>query len=203
MVHVHGLGDRVLPRFSAPEVWSRCGPSQRSYSSSFLPPWFSLFPAPHSACPVPPLLFTRGTEGVPALGPSGGSRLCPQARERLFITRGLLLPFFTGGRGGRRRPSSALQSDVWNGAPGVWARFHRREHPLALFLRSSRHCCGVLSRGPRGALGKRPQFLFFCQGRRHLSHVRINKRHFSLKKTTPSVLSLSVSLPLSFSFFET
>lgn len=182
MVHVHGLGDRVLPRFSAPEVWSRCGPSQRSYSSSFLPPWFSLFPAP---------------------GSSGGSRLCPQARERLFITRGLLLPFFTGGRGGRRRPSSALQSDVWNGAPGVWARFHRREHPLALFLRSSRHCCGVLSRGPRGALGKRPQFLFFCQGRRHLSHVRINKRHFSLKKTTPSVLSLSVSLPLSFSFFET
>ena len=124
-------------------------------------------------------------------------------RERLFITRGLLLHFFIGGRGGSRRPSSALQSDVWNGAPGVWARLHRCEHPLALLLRSSRRCCGVLSRGPRGALGKRPQFLFFCRGRRHLSHVRINKRHISLKKTTPSVLSLSVSLPLSFSFFGT
>ena len=173
MLRVHGLGDMVPPRFSAPKVWAQCGPSQASLFFFFAPSPILSFPAPHSVCPVPPAIAlhrgVRGTEGVPALGPSGGSRLVLRPRERLFICQGLLLH----GRMGRPQAPPALPrgwtcgSGPRESGPGSEAPLPlpgwlpRREYPSlcsALQLR----CCGVLCRGPRGGLGKRLQCLFFA-----------------------------------------
>lgn len=187
-------------------------PVRLPFSSSFLPFRFS-FPARCSACPVPSIAFTEGSGalgGVPALGPSGGSRLCPQAEGAALHLPWSPPPPSPRRTGGPPAPpalphSRACGPGPRESGPGSEAllpplgRLPRRERPLSLFRAPAAavvECCV----GGRGEGWGRDHNAFFLGGRRHLSHVRINKRLFSLKKTTPS-LPFSVCLPTSVFFF--
>lgn len=145
-------------------------PVRLPFSSSLLPPRFSLSRPLTVHVLSPPLPFTEGS-GAPrgsqfwAHQGAAGSDLRP--RERLFICQGLLLHRRTG------RPlatpalprSRTCGSGPWESGPGSEALLPLpgwlpgREHPSpcsALQL----HCCGVLCRQLRGGLGKRPQCRF-------------------------------------------
>lgn len=100
-------------------------PVRLPFSSSFLPFRFS-FPARCSACPVPSIAFTEGSGalgGGPSSGPIRGQQALSSGRgsssSPAMVSSS---PFSTEDGGAAGTPSSASQSGMWTGAPGVWAR---------------------------------------------------------------------------------
>lgn len=151
-----------------------------------------------------------GHRGRPSSGPIRGSKLCPHADgAALHLPRSPPPP--SPRRTGRPPAPPALPRSRACG-PGPRESGHGseaplpppgrlpwRERPLSLFRAPAAavvECCV----GGRGEGWGRDRNAFFLRGWRHLSHVRINKRLFSLKKTTPS-LPFSVCLPTSVFFF--